>query len=121
MESSRSMDIDLGLTQHAQDQSQIIEDQIPGESTKGSDVGHPVLEGRMVWIKGERRTWDVERLGIDNWFTWQRYHQEIKRYNLHGQWDMDKFSQNLLRSQLEPTLVPLACRFIPMDTTSPFF
>ena len=42
--------------------------------------------------KGKRRTWEVEGLGMDDWFAWQGYYQEIKRYDLHGQWDMDKFS-----------------------------
>ena len=34
---------------------------------------------------------------------------------------MDNFSQNLLRSQTRPTLVPSAGWFIPIDAASPFF
>ena len=59
--------------------------------------------------------------GLDDWFAQQKYHQEIKRYNLHNQWDMDRFSWNLLSAQPNSTLVPSACRFIPIDVASPFF
>ena len=39
-------------------------------------------KGKWSGKKGERRTWEVERLEIDDWFAWQGYHQEIKRYDL---------------------------------------
>ena len=116
------MDVNLGPAQPAlRSSSQIIQSQMLVESVEGSDIRHQVLEGWLVWVRGERRTWEVEGLETDNWLTWQQYHQDIMRYELQGQWDMDRFSCNLLGTWLNSTLVPSACRFIPIIAASPFF